>query len=69
MPDKPLDFIDLRETSTGRTSSLSIYGKQKDSDKLRITGGLMHRDKIVPNTVQDADKLILWLQEWKKTQG
>jgi len=66
---QPLDFIDLVEPSTGRTSSLAIYGKRKDSDKLRITGGLEHGDKMIPKTVQDADKLINWLLEWKKTQN
>lgn len=70
MKTKPLDFIDLVEPKTGRTSSLSIYGQRKEyADKLGITGGLSHGALVEPNTVHDADKLIEWLKDWKASKS
>lgn len=70
MKTKPLEFIDLLEPATGRASSLSTYGTRKEyADKLGITGGLSHGSLVVPKTVQDADKLIQWLQDWRQSQA
>lgn len=69
MKTLPLQFIDLLEPATGRTSSLSVYGARKEySDKLGITGGLSHGSQVVPNSKEDAEKLIAWLTDWKTSQ-
>ena len=68
-PTKPvyrgLDFITVRDTD-GRASSLSIYGRHdKPVPALQIVGNLEHSARIAPDTIQDCDKLIAWLNEWK----
>ncbi len=69
MKTKDLQFIDLIEPSTGRTSALSLYGRRNEyANKLGITGGLEHGSHVTPKTVHDADKLIQWLQDWKQSQ-
>lgn len=67
MKTKPLDFISLFEPKSGRTSSLGSYGNHHENC-LCITGGLSHGAMVEPNSVHDADKLIAWLQDWKKDQ-
>lgn len=62
---KPLDFISLTEPETRRVSSLGIYGN-RDDGTMRVIGGLSHQAGIVPSTKADADKMIAWLQDWKK---
>jgi hypothetical protein len=64
---KPLDFINIREPKTGRTSSLKIHGR-RDNGILSVVGGLEHNTDFVPNTMEDANKLIAWLEEWIKTK-
>jgi hypothetical protein len=63
---RPLDFISLRDPLTNRTTSLVIYGRRPDQNQLLgISGGLSHGSLVEPNSHQDADKLIYWLQDWK----
>lgn len=62
---KELAFIDLIEPKTGRVSSLTIYGK-RDDGTMRVTGGLEHMAGIAPRSNEDADKLIAWLEDWKR---
>jgi hypothetical protein len=62
---KPLDYITVRDT-TGRASSLGIYGRQDNPPMLQVVGNLEHCARFVPDTVADCDKLIAWLQEWKE---
>lgn len=62
--NKPLDFITVVDTNK-RQSSLGIHGR-KTTDTLRVTGILEHGAEIEPASIQDADKWIAWLQEWKE---
>jgi hypothetical protein len=66
---KPLEFISVRNLETERTSSISIGGRLDNPPGLCIVGVLNHNDRIVPNSTQDADRLIAWLQEWKASQA
>lgn len=59
-----LEFISLID-QTGRTSSLLA---DKKINKLVVVGGLPHCSEIIPNSIDDCDKLIKFLQEWRKTQ-
>jgi hypothetical protein len=56
-------FIEVIDQN-GRHSSIFIEKKH-----LEIVGVLPHCSKIQPKTPEDADKLIVWLKEWKKKQG
>lgn len=58
MPE--LDFIDVTDVNSGRTSSLSIYGKQLPSGVLNVVGVLHHGTKITFDT-QNAQKLADYL--------
>lgn len=63
--EKPLSFIDVTDINTERKSSIMTGGK-RDKGALCIIGNLEHAAEIVPASRDDADKLIAWLQEWKK---
>lgn len=60
-----LNWIDVIEPKTGRTSALAIGGRD-DNGLLTVTGVLPHGTQIEPKTRADADKLIEWLQAWKE---
>jgi hypothetical protein len=67
---KELMFIDLVD-EYGLPFSFSAYGKRRDIRKVNTLGcvsGLNHGTDFVPKTVNDANKLIAWLQEWKSKQ-
>lgn len=49
---------------TGRISSLEISG-----DKIEVVGVLPHCSQIEPNSVDDAKKLIQWLEKWVQKKG
>jgi len=69
MTNKPLTFIDLLD-ETGRTSSLAVYGRRADkAEKLTSVGGLNHNLAFEPKSVNDAKKLINWLNEWIDKTG
>lgn len=59
-----LEFISLID-QTDRTSSLLV---DKKINKLVVVGELPHRSEIVPKSLEDCDKLIAFLKEWRKTQ-
>lgn len=44
-------------------SSLAIY-----PDSLQVIGAIPHCETITPKTIKDADRLIEWLQTWKKEE-
>lgn len=45
-----------------RTSSLEVSG-----NKIIVVGGLPHGSEIQPKSKEDADNLIEWLENWKKS--
>ena len=59
----PCKFISI-VGENGRVSSLEISG-----ERIKVVGGLYHCDNIEPQTIQDADALIEWLNDWKKRQN
>jgi len=62
---KDLLFIDLID-ETGRVSSLGVYGKKKQDDlTITVIGGLSHGLDFAPKSIDDANRLIAWLEEWK----
>lgn len=67
--NKPLQFIDIVEPGTGRTSSLAINGRRSNRALLTVTGGLDHQAAIEPRSIQDADLWIEWLKEWKSVKS
>jgi hypothetical protein len=70
MKDKPLQFITVRDSQTGRASSLSIHGRQDTTPpSLVVVGNLEHNAHIRPDSIADADRLIQWLNEWKAAQA
>lgn len=62
--NKGLQFITLRD-NTGRATSLS-FGGREDNQRLTVVGVLPHYCQVEPDSIEDADKWINWLQEWKK---
>lgn len=61
-----IDFVSIVD-KTGRTSSLMV-GKHYSGLKMTVIGVLPHDSEIAPKTLEDCDKLIAFLQEWRKTQ-
>lgn len=59
----PCCFVAVRDQS-GRVSSIEV----SKPDALEIVGVLPHCSKIVPASVEDADKLVAWLSEWRTSQ-
>lgn len=55
-----LDFIDMKDVNSGRTSSLSIYGKHLPKGVLGVVGVLPHGTKITFDT-DNAQKLADYL--------
>jgi hypothetical protein len=67
--ENKLNWIDLVD-ETGRTSALSIGGRLNPDNKwLGVTGGLTHGLNFQPKDVANADKMIQWLENWKKNHG
>lgn len=62
-----LDFISLKsvneDSDESRTSSLAITDRHSG---LEVVGVLPHNYVFEPASIKDADKMIEWLQEWKK---
>lgn len=58
-----LNWINIVDQSQ-RVSSLLIDDKKPN--KLAVIGGLNHGALFEPQTTRDADKLIKFLQSWKK---
>ena len=56
-------FISIFEPKTGRTSSLGVNTKENCLD---VVGNLEHYSAIQPKTINDANALIKWLEDWKK---
>lgn len=68
MKIKPLTFISLQHTD-GQTSSLAIHGIKKNGElTMSVVGGLSHNTDFTPKSIDDCDKLIEFLKEWRKTQ-
>ncbi len=64
MEKKNYYFIDIVD-HTGRTSALGVNMRGHE-DGLEIIGGLPHCYSIQPKNSVEANKLIAWLEEWKK---
>ncbi len=58
-----MEFIEIFGPEKNRTSSLGIYGKIFPN-LIEVVGNLEHGSLIEPKTVQDASKLIEWLEGW-----
>jgi len=62
----PLDFINIVEPN-GRMCHFSVHGNQtKDNQNkmMRVSGGLEHGTMFVPASIDDAFKMITWLEKW-----
>jgi len=57
-----LQFITLRD-ATGRASSLAIGMRGVNPKFLTVVGVLPHNSDIKPDTEEDRQLLIKWLQE------
>lgn len=62
-----LNFISLKSLNEDfdepRISSLAITDKHSG---LEVVGVLPHNYVFEPASIEDADKMIEWLQNWKK---
>lgn len=56
-----LEWIDILEPETGRTSSLGISDKHPET--LQVTGVLTHNSRITLKTADDATRLRAWLHQ------
>lgn len=67
MKNKPISFITIKDVNSGRVSSLGIHGRD-DKNALCVIGNLEHNCQFAPTSINGADKLIKWLEEWKAAQ-
>ena len=64
----PLDFINIVEPN-GRMSYFSIHGNSEKNNRnkmMSVGGGLEHGTMFVPASINDALKMITWLEKWIK---
>lgn len=52
------------KSASNQPSSFRAYDSH-----LAVVGTLSHGVKIQPESIEDADKMIQWLEDWKTKKG